>query len=72
MPLDDIAADLKLEESDFIPAVWKGGIYQDKRYGIPLDVHSLAQYWNSDQLIEGGPAGTAGDTRRSSSRRPRS
>ena len=53
-PLDDIATELKLEESDFIPAVWKGGIYQDKRYGIPLDVHSLAQYWNSDQLSKAG------------------
>src|SRR5215207_6006015 len=53
-PLDDIAGELKLEESDFIPAVWKGGIYQDKRYGIPLDVHSLAQYWNTDQLSKAG------------------
>jgi multiple sugar transport system substrate-binding protein len=54
LPLDDIATELKLEESDFIPAVWKGGIYQDKRYGIPLDVHSLAQYWNTDQLTKAG------------------
>jgi len=53
-PLDDIATELKLEESDFLPAVWKGGIYQDKRYGIPLDVHSLAQYWNTDQLSKAG------------------
>src|SRR5215207_994061 len=54
LPLDDIATELQLEESDFIPAVWKGGIYQDKRYGIPLDVHSLAQYWNSDQRAKAG------------------
>jgi multiple sugar transport system substrate-binding protein len=54
LPLDDIAKELSLEESDFIPAVWKGGIYQDKRYGIPLDVHSLAQYWNTDQLSKAG------------------
>jgi multiple sugar transport system substrate-binding protein len=54
LPLDDIAKELKLEESDFIPAVWKGGLYQDKRYGIPLDVHSLAQYWNSDDLTKAG------------------
>jgi multiple sugar transport system substrate-binding protein len=53
-PLDDIASQLKLDESDFIPAVWKGGIYQDKRYGIPLDVHSLAQYWNTDLLSKAG------------------
>jgi multiple sugar transport system substrate-binding protein len=54
VPLDDIATELKLEESDFIPAVWKGGIYKDQRYGIPLDVHSLAQYWNTDQLSKAG------------------
>jgi multiple sugar transport system substrate-binding protein len=54
IPLDDIAGELDLAEGDFIPAVWKGGIYQDKRYGIPLDVHSLAQYWNSDQLTKAG------------------
>ena len=53
-PLDDLASELKLEENDFIPAVWQGGVYQGKRYGIPLDVHSLAQYWNSDQLSKGG------------------
>ncbi|MFL6129858.1 MAG: ABC transporter substrate-binding protein [Mycobacteriales bacterium] len=53
-PLDDIAKELKLEEGDFIPSIWKGGIYQDKRYGIPLDVHSLAQYWNTDQLSKAG------------------
>jgi multiple sugar transport system substrate-binding protein len=54
LPLDDIAKELKLEEGDFIPAVWKGGLYQDQRYGIPLDVHSLAQYWNTDQLSKAG------------------
>lgn len=53
-PLDDLATELKLQESDFIPAVWKGGVYQGKRYGIPLDVHSLAQYWNSEQLTKAG------------------
>jgi len=53
-PLDDLASELKLDESDFIPAVWQGGIYQDKRYGLPLDVHSLAQYWNTDQLAKAG------------------
>jgi multiple sugar transport system substrate-binding protein len=53
-PLDDLASELKLEEGDFIPAVWQGGVYQGKRYGIPLDVHSLAQYWNSDALSKAG------------------
>ena len=43
-----------LEESDFSPEVWKAGIYQDKRYGIPLDVHSLAMYWRTDDAEKAG------------------
>ncbi len=27
---------------DFAPAVWQGGLYQNKRYGIPIDVHPRA------------------------------
>ena len=38
-PLDDVATALKLSETDFVPIAWNGGLYQDKRYGIPLDVH---------------------------------
>ncbi len=52
VPLDDVAEALKLTEEDFTPEVWNAGIYQDKRYGIPLDVHSLAMYWNKDQFQE--------------------
>jgi multiple sugar transport system substrate-binding protein len=53
-PLDDIATELKMAESDFVSAIWKGGIWKDKRYGIPLDVHSLAQYWNKALLAKAG------------------
>ncbi len=42
VPLDDLAESLDLAESDFAPSVWEPGIYDGKRYGIPLDVHSLA------------------------------
>jgi multiple sugar transport system substrate-binding protein len=52
VPLDDLAKALKLQESDFVSAVWKGGIYQGKRYGIPLDVHCLAMYWNKDHFAK--------------------
>jgi multiple sugar transport system substrate-binding protein len=48
LPLDDVATELKLAESDFVSTVWNAGIYKGKRYGIPLDVHCLAQYWNED------------------------
>ena len=54
VPLDDLAETLGLEESDFAPAVWEPGIYEGKRYGIPLDVHSLAMYFNQEHFDEAG------------------
>jgi multiple sugar transport system substrate-binding protein len=50
MPLDDVVDALKLTESDFIPVIWNAGIYKDKRYSVPLDVHSLGDYWNQAHL----------------------
>ncbi len=50
VPLDDVAEELGLEESDFTEAVWQPGIYNDSRYGIPFDVHSLAMYYNKDHF----------------------
>ena len=50
VPVDDLSSSLGVEESDFSPPVWQAGIYQDKRYGIPLDVHSLGMYYNSQQF----------------------
>ena len=54
VPLDDLADSLKLKESDFTAEVWGPGIYQGKRYGIPLDVHSLAMYYNKDHFEKAG------------------
>jgi multiple sugar transport system substrate-binding protein len=54
VPLDDLAKSLSLQENDFVSAVWKGGIYKGKRYGIPLDVHCLAMYWNKDHFAKAG------------------
>jgi multiple sugar transport system substrate-binding protein len=54
VPVDDVASALGLQESDFSTVNWKAGIYQDKRYGIPLDVHSLAMYWRKDVASKAG------------------
>lgn len=54
IPLDDIVDDLELEEGDFVEAVWKAGIYKDKRYGIPLDIHPLGFYYNKTLMQKGG------------------
>ncbi|MDP9432116.1 MAG: ABC transporter substrate-binding protein [Actinomycetota bacterium] len=54
LPLDDLTEEVQLQENDFIPAIWQAGVYNEKRYGVPLDVHSLAQYYNSDLISKGG------------------
>jgi multiple sugar transport system substrate-binding protein len=56
VPVDSVASALGLAEADFTPEVWQAGIYKDKRYGIPLDVHSLASYYNKDLLKAAGVA----------------
>ena len=53
-PLDGVAADLGLDESDFAEAVWAGGTYDGVRYGIPLDVHMHGLYYNKGVLREAG------------------
>jgi multiple sugar transport system substrate-binding protein len=54
IPLDEVASGLGLAETDFNPVVWNAGAYQDKRYGIPLDIHPLGFYANTAQLTKAG------------------
>jgi multiple sugar transport system substrate-binding protein len=54
VPLDDVAEQLGLQAEDFTSEVWQPGIYDGSRYGIPLDVHCLAMYWNQDHFDKAG------------------
>jgi multiple sugar transport system substrate-binding protein len=54
LPLDDLVADLGLREDDFAPDVWKAGIYQGRRYGVPLDMHPLGLFSNAKVLADAG------------------
>jgi multiple sugar transport system substrate-binding protein len=54
MPLDDVANSLQLKESDFAPLVWQAGIYNNQRYGIPLDMHPLGFYYNKALMEQAG------------------
>jgi len=56
VPVDDLAKQLGLSQEDFPTEVWEAGSYKGKRYGIPLDVHSLAQFYNTDQFKQAGIA----------------
>lgn len=54
VPLDDVAAALELNESDFAAAVWTAGVYNGQRYGIPLDMHPLGFYYNKTVMESAG------------------
>ncbi len=54
IPLDDVANALGLKETDFAPVVWNAGIYNNQRYGIPLDIHPLGFYYNKGTMEKAG------------------
>jgi multiple sugar transport system substrate-binding protein len=54
LPLDDVAASLRLKEEDFSPPVWRAGVYNNKRYAIPLDVHPQGMFFNKKVLSDAG------------------
>lgn len=54
LPLDQLAESLGLQAENFPEPVWQAGIYNDQRFGIPLDIHPLAFYYNKDLMEEAG------------------
>jgi multiple sugar transport system substrate-binding protein len=54
LPLDDVSQALGLKESDFAPLVWQAGIYNNQRYGIPLDMHPFGLYYNKTLMEKAG------------------
>jgi multiple sugar transport system substrate-binding protein len=53
-PLDELSSNIGLVKDEFINAVWDAGIYDGSRYGIPLDVHPLVLFYNTDLLEKAG------------------
>ncbi|MDQ3879949.1 MAG: ABC transporter substrate-binding protein [Chloroflexota bacterium] len=53
-PIDDLIELLGLGADDFTEAVWNNGLWKDKRYGIPNDIHPFTMYWNKDLLADAG------------------
>jgi multiple sugar transport system substrate-binding protein len=54
VPLDTLAEQFGLREQDFVPAAWQGGVFQGRRFGVPLDVHPLAMYYNRRAFEQAG------------------
>ncbi len=61
VPLDEVADGLELDGDDFVPAVWRNGVYDGRRLGIPLDVLTMGQYWNVPVLADAGVPGAIAD-----------
>ena len=53
-PIDEVVAELGLAEEQYPSDVWAAGTYNDRRYGIPFDVHSLGSYANTALLDQAG------------------
>lgn len=54
IPVDDIANGIGLSADDFTPEIWNATEYKGARYGIPLDVHSIAMYYNTEHFEKAG------------------
>jgi multiple sugar transport system substrate-binding protein len=65
-PVDDLVSLLGLTGSDFTTEVWSHTQYKGKRYGIPLDTHTLSFYWNKDLFTQAGLDPSKGPTDKTS------
>src|SRR5205823_12055743 len=62
--LDDKAvAGRGFRGDDYLPATWQGGVYQGKRYAVPLDVPQHVLYLNGKVMKEAGLVGADGRPR---------
>ncbi len=53
-PLDDILKQLNAPMSDFVPAPLEACRFDGKLYALPLDVHALIMYYNTDLFKQAG------------------
>src|SRR5262245_31536881 len=62
--IDDAALAAKgFRGEDYLPATWQGGVYQGKRYAIPLDVPQHILYLNVKVMKDAGLAAADGRPR---------
>jgi multiple sugar transport system substrate-binding protein len=54
VPLDALLAELGVAGGDFHPGAWAGGAHRGAHYGLPLDVHPLAMYFNRGAFARAG------------------
>src|SRR5512132_3819703 len=57
---ESAAAGKGFRGDDYLPSTWQGGVYQGKRYAIPLDVPQHILYLNVKVMRDAGLVGTDG------------
>src|SRR5262245_23242231 len=68
-PIDESAATAKgFRGDDYLPTTWQGGLYQGKRYAIPLDVPQHILYLNVKVMRDAGLVGADGKPKTPGSR----
>src|SRR5215472_5420322 len=68
-PIDESAATAKgFRGEDYLPTTWQGGLYQGKRYAIPLDVPQHILYLNVKVMRDAGLVGADGKPKTPGSR----
>jgi len=53
-PLDELTEQVGIKKEDYIPVLWEAGIYQGKRYGLPLDCFPRFLFYNKRLFREAG------------------
>jgi len=60
-PIEDgVAAGKGFRGDDYLPSTWQGGLYQGKRYAIPLDVPQHVLYMNTKVMRDARLVGADG------------
>jgi multiple sugar transport system substrate-binding protein len=60
-PIEDgVTAGKGFRGDDYLPSTWQGGLYQGKRYAIPLDVPQHVLYMNTKVMRDAQLVGTDG------------
>ncbi len=60
-PIDDaVLAGKRFRREDYLPSTWQGGVFQGKRYAVPLDVPQHILYLNVKVMRDAGLVGPDG------------
>lgn len=57
LPIDDAVEAAGLVSADYVPGAWEQGVYRGRRWGLPLDVFALGQFWSAEAFAAAGVTG---------------